>query len=368
MLSAIWNLAASALLVATGVQAAQNQLQQVTGNIGTNPTNVGMFVYKPSKLANPTPRIVAIHACHGKANDYFVGTQYATLADTYGYIVIYPNSPNTFDTCWDVNTNATLTHNGGGDSTGIASMVNYAIANYKVSASHVYVTGTSSGAMMTNVMSGSFPNLFQAASLYSGVAFGCFAGPGPADTWNTQCATGMVIKTAQAWGDEVRAAYPGYTGSRPKMIVWHGTADNVLYYPNYGEEIKQWTNVFGVSQTPSTTSTNNPDSGYTKTTYGANLVGYSAAGVGHTVPVHESIDLAWFGITGTTGSSSTVSSTTSHSTTTTAPPPPPSTTSPSSGGTVPHYGQCGGQGWTGGTKCVAPYTCTVSNPYYSQCL
>lgn len=33
------------------------------------------------------------------------------------------------------------------------------------------------------------------------------------------------------------------------------------------------------------------------TTYGTEVVGYSAAGVGHTVPVHETIDLAWFGIT-----------------------------------------------------------------------
>lgn len=49
------------------------------------------------------------------------------------------------------------------------------------------------------------------------------------------------------------------------------------------------------------------------------------------------------------------------------------TSSPTSGGgggsgTVAHYGQCGGQGWTGGTVCVSPYTCQVSNAYYSQCL
>ena len=32
------------------------------------------------------------------------------------------------------------------------------------------------------------------------------------------------------------------------------------------------------------------------------------------------------------------------------------------------YGQCGGQGWTGATTCVAGAVCTYSNPYYSQCL
>ncbi|KAG4034283.1 hypothetical protein MFRU_003g02530 [Monilinia fructicola] len=34
----------------------------------------------------------------------------------------------------------------------------------------------------------------------------------------------------------------------------------------------------------------------------------------------------------------------------------------------PAWGQCGGIGWTGATTCVAGYTCTYSNAYYSQCL
>ena len=64
--------------------------------------------------------------------------------------------------------------------------------------------------------------------------------------------------------------------------------------------MKQWSNVFGITQTKSTANT--PQSGYTQTIYGegtsttAQLVGYSASGVGHSVPVHESMDLAFFGI------------------------------------------------------------------------
>ncbi|THU93392.1 endo-1,4-beta-xylanase [Dendrothele bispora CBS 962.96] len=40
----------------------------------------------------------------------------------------------------------------------------------------------------------------------------------------------------------------------------------------------------------------------------------------------------------------------------------------SSSGTVAQWGQCGGIGYTGPTTCVAPYKCTVSNAYYSQCI
>ncbi|KAJ0158933.1 Polysaccharide monooxygenase Cel61a [Colletotrichum tanaceti] len=45
------------------------------------------------------------------------------------------------------------------------------------------------------------------------------------------------------------------------------------------------------------------------------------------------------------------------------------TTSAGGGGaTVPKYGQCGGQGWTGLTICAAGSTCQALNPFYSQCV
>lgn len=47
--------------------------------------------------------------------------------------------------------------------------------------------------------------------------------------------------------------------------------------------------------------------------------------------------------------------------------PPPSSTPPPTGGTVPRWGQCGGQGWTGPTVCQSPYTCKAQNQWYSQC-
>lgn len=40
----------------------------------------------------------------------------------------------------------------------------------------------------------------------------------------------------------------------------------------------------------------------------------------------------------------------------------------SSGETVPQYGKCGGDGYTGSTECAAGFTCKWSNAYYSQCL
>ncbi|KAF5327035.1 hypothetical protein D9619_004642 [Psilocybe cf. subviscida] len=325
----------------TSVYALSSSLTQITANFGTNPTNVKMFLYKPTALASPPPLIVAMHYCTGTAQAYFSGTNLAQLADQHGFLVIYPNAPASGG-CWDVNTNATLTHNGGSDSLAIANVARWAISSLGADASRVFATGTSSGAMMTNVMLGAYPDIFKAGSLYSGVPYACFAG---LNAWNTQCATGELILTPQQWGDRVRSGYPGFTGTRPKIQFWHGTVDTTLYPQNFWEEIKQWTNVFGVSQTPTTNVTNDPQTGYSRASFGSNVQAILAQGVGHTVPEHETDTLAWFGLSDLKPGGSTG---TAPSSTSTAPPT-------STGATAAHWAQCGGIGFTGPTgtsKCL----------------
>ncbi len=55
-------------------------------------------------------------------------------------------------------------------------------------------------------------------------------------------------KTAAQWGDIVRNADKDFTGTRPRIQLWHGTGDTTLTYSqNFPEEVLQWTNVIGVS-------------------------------------------------------------------------------------------------------------------------
>ncbi|PKS06106.1 hypothetical protein jhhlp_007940 [Lomentospora prolificans] len=269
------------------------------------PTNLGMYAYVPKNLKTPAPIIVAVHHCQGSAQGYSGETKYQPLADQHGFIIIYPNSKSGGG-CFDVASTATLTHDGGGDSQTIANMVKHAIDNFGGDPDRVYSVGTSSGAMMTNVLVGAYPDVFKAGSVYSGVPDGCFFVQGATATqdppgWANACADGQLTHTAEQWGDMVRSYYPGYNGTRPRMQIWHGTADNTLRYPNYQEQLKQWSNVLGLTEKQDTPNT--PQQGYTQTIYGegtaatAQLVGYSAQGVGHSVPHHEAMDLAFFGIT-----------------------------------------------------------------------
>ncbi len=279
---------AATLLAGTGFFAiapssSAATLTEVT-NFGANPTGLRMFEYVPANAGAHPALLVVNHYCGGSAQAMYSGTEFASLADQYGFIIVYPQVTRS-SLCFDVSTAGALTHNGNSDPAGIVSMVQWEEQHRGADASRVYTTGLSSGAMMTNVLLGDYPDVFKAGAAFAGVPFGCFATT-DGSMWNSACANGQVIKTPQQWGDLVRAAYPGYTGARPRMQLWHGTNDTTLYYANFGEEIKQWTNVLGVSQTPS--STDSPQPTWTRTRYGgtgtmAPVEGISVAGGTHNI-------------------------------------------------------------------------------------
>ena len=179
-------------------------------------------------------------------------------------------------------------------------MARYALTQYKGDANKVFVTGTSSGAMMTNVLAATYPDLFKAGSAYSGVPAGCFvSSSGGVDAWNSTCANGQSINTAATWATVVKNM--GGTAPYPKMQIWHGSADGTLRPQNYQETVKQWVGVFGLSETATSTQSNTPQSGYTTSNYaggnGTVLVqGIYAQNVGHTVPEHAPETMAWFGL------------------------------------------------------------------------
>ena len=109
--------------------------------------------------------------------------------------------------CFDVSSPGALRHDGNSDPAGIVSMV-VVVQHRNGDASRVFVTGASSGAMMTNVLLGDYPDVFQAGAAFAGVPFGCFATTdGRAGT--ARAPTASIIRTPQQWGDLVRAAYPG---------------------------------------------------------------------------------------------------------------------------------------------------------------
>ncbi|GIE97107.1 extracellular catalytic domain type 1 short-chain-length polyhydroxyalkanoate depolymerase [Paractinoplanes rishiriensis] len=334
--------AAAAAAITAGIvlpagTASAATLVEVTG-FGTNPTNLKMHLYVPDRVAANPALLVAVHYCTGTGPAFYQNTEFKSFADQYGFIVVYPSATRSGN-CFDNSSAGALSHSGNSDPAGIVSMVRYVQQRYGTDVNRTFVTGASSGGMMTNVLLGDYPDVFAAGAAFMGVPFGCFAAsagdptnPANQAGWNSACANGQVSRTPAEWGNLVRAAYPGYTGRRPRMQVFHGVTDTTLQYPNFGESIKQWTNVHGISQTPVFTDT--PQANWTRTRYGTNTVqapveGISVAGVGHSLPLSgmARMVIAFFGLDGTP---TTTPPTTTPTTTPTTPPTTAPTTPPTS--------------------------------------
>jgi poly(hydroxyalkanoate) depolymerase family esterase len=322
----------------TAGPAAAASLTRVTG-FGNNPSNLSMYVYVPNNVAARPALLVAIHYCTGSAQAFYSGgaADYVRAADQYGFIIVFPEATRSGQ-CFDVYSPQALKRGGGSDPDGIKSMVDYTKSKYNVDSSRVYVMGASSGAMMTNVMAAEYPDVFAAGTAFMGVPATCFSTGSASNTWNSQCSGGTIIKTAQQWGDAARAMYPGYSGSYPRMQLFHGTTDTTLSYPNFGEEIKQWTNLKGVSQTP--VLTDHPQSSWTRTRYGSSgtqapVEGISVSGVGHSLPLSGQVAYSIAFMGGLTSSTPPPVSTTPPPPVSTTPPPPVSTTPPPPVSTTP---------------------------------
>ncbi|MFN8075667.1 MAG: PHB depolymerase family esterase [Kineosporiaceae bacterium] len=323
-------LGAAAAVVAVPEAAHAATLQEIT-DFGDNPSHLRFFLYVPAKLQPKAPVLVVNHYCHGDATAMANGSQFDELAERYGYLAIYPQVTGRQDQCFDLASPGAIRHDGDTDPAGIRSMVAWTQAHYAVDPSRIFATGVSSGGMMTQELMGDYPDVFAAGAAFAGVPFGCFTiGTNIWSGWNSDCAQGKVTMSGRAWGDLVRAAYPGYQGRRPRLQLWHGVNDETVSYVTFGEAVKQWTDVLGLT---AASSVDHPTSLDTRSVYrdatGAVLLEtHSLAGTPHNLPVDAAAAIHFFGLDADPVPTSTAPTPTGTSPTPTATTPRPTTTRP----------------------------------------
>ncbi|MFF5171952.1 alpha/beta hydrolase family esterase [Micromonospora sp. NPDC000089] len=270
---------AAAALVAVAAPAQAASLTQVAG-FGSNPGNLAMYAYRPDGLPANAPAVVLLHGCTQNAAGYFANSGWQKYADLWKFALIVPqqSSANQSLSCFNWFVEGDISR-GQGEALSIRQMVDYATSNYGLDGRRVFVSGLSAGGAMTSVMLATYPDVFAAGSVIAGIPYRCSP---PAAT--STCQYSGVDKTPAAWGDLVRNAYPGYSGRRPRVSVWHGTSDTTVVPANATESRDQWTNVLGVSQTP--TSTSSLPAGTSMEVYGNDAVRvYRVSGMGHGTPV-----------------------------------------------------------------------------------
>ncbi|MGP3977502.1 extracellular catalytic domain type 1 short-chain-length polyhydroxyalkanoate depolymerase [Streptomyces sp. 8N114] len=229
--------------------SATAALEPVT-DFGSNPGALSMYRYTPDGLGAGRPVVVVLHGCTQNAATYFDGAGWQQAADKHGFSVVAPQqeTANNANRCFNWFQSGD-TGRGSGEALSVRQMVDRTVRDLDADPSRVYVTGLSAGGGMTSALLAAYPDTFAGGGVIAGLPHGCATSLVGAYS----CMNPGVSKTPDQWGDLVRAAHPVHTGPRPRVSVWHGTADTTVVPRNATESVKQWTNVLGADQTADAT-------------------------------------------------------------------------------------------------------------------
>jgi poly(hydroxyalkanoate) depolymerase family esterase len=234
-----------------GVAAPEDDLSggrlQEIEKFGSNPGSLRMLTYSPPDLAPGSALVVVLHGCTQTAAGYDHGAGWSTLADRFGFALLFPqqqklNNPNgCFN--WFLPGDISRDH---GEAYSIRQMVERIVKDKRIDRDRVFVTGLSAGGAMTSVMLATYPEVFAGGAIIAGLPYGAAN--------NVQQAFESMYQSpprpAREWGDLVRTA-SAHSGPWPRLSVWHGTGDTTVIPANAVEILKQWTDVHALPDTPS---------------------------------------------------------------------------------------------------------------------
>src|ERR1700722_1138218 len=138
---------------------AKSQLRE-TQNFGTNPGALRMFTYLPPNVSGEIPLVVVLHGCTQTAAGYDQGAGWSTLANRYGFALLFPeqqraNNPNG---CFNWFQTGDI-ERGHGEALSIRQMIAKMVSDHAIDARRVFVTGLSAGGAMTSVMLATYPDV-----------------------------------------------------------------------------------------------------------------------------------------------------------------------------------------------------------------
>ncbi len=254
-----------------------------TDDFGANPGALRMFSHVPSGLGADAPLVVVLHGCSQTAAAYDTGAGWSTLADRYGFALLYPEqqASNNANLCfnWFVSGD---TQRGQGEPASIRAMIETMVAEHQLDMDRIFITGLSAGGAMASVMLAIYPEVFAAGAIIAGLPHGAAK--------NVQEAFEAMFQAparpAPAWGDMVRRASP-HSGPWPRVSVWHGDADRTVVPANAKEIVKQWRDVHGLPEAPTLTEAVN---GHARDVWrdatGADVIeSYTIEGMAHGTPL-----------------------------------------------------------------------------------
>jgi poly(hydroxyalkanoate) depolymerase family esterase len=130
-------------------------------------------VYRPWQgVGRRRPLLVMLHGCNQTADDFAAGTRMSQRAARMGCIVVYvEQSAAAHPTrCWNW-FKAAHQEREEGEPSLIAGITREVIARYRADPGRVYVAGLSAGGAMAAIMGHTYPDLYAAVGIHSGLPY-----------------------------------------------------------------------------------------------------------------------------------------------------------------------------------------------------
>lgn len=192
-------------------------------------------LYVPSRYnkSRPAPLLVVLHGCTQNPDDIARGTRFNELAEQSGMLVAYPEQPQKYNglKCWNWFDSAHQTR-GKGEPALIASIAQRVMNDYSVDARRVFIAGLSAGGAMALTVAYGYPEMFAAAGIHSGIAYGAV----------TNVAGAMIaMKSGAPEPASLSAAVVRGMGSARHFpaIVFQGKADKSVNFVNSTQIVSQ---------------------------------------------------------------------------------------------------------------------------------
>ncbi len=205
---------------------------------GTHTCAAGTLDYKlyiPSGYhGQAVPLVVMLHGCTQTPDDFAAGTGMNGVAEAEGLLVAYPAQASTanISKCWNW-FEAAHQQREQGEPALIAGITRQVMAQYNIDPGRVYVAGLSAGGAMAAIMGATYPDLYAAIGVHSGLAPGCAQDLPSA------------FQAMQQGGPRRQSRI----GRPAPLILFHGDGDSTVHMCNADRLVQQWTAAAG-SQTP----------------------------------------------------------------------------------------------------------------------
>jgi poly(hydroxyalkanoate) depolymerase family esterase len=187
-------------------------------------------LFIPSRYRQqPLPLVVMLHGCTQSPEDFAAGTRMNFIAEEQTCLVVYPAQRREANQakCWNWFRTSDQ-HRDKGEPSLIAGITRQVMRDYSVDPNRVYVAGLSAGAAAAAIMGATYPDLYAAIGVHSGLACGA-ANDLPS------------AFVAMRQGGLAAASGPGnrpIPTDRPTIptIVFHGDRD-ITVHPSNGEDV-----------------------------------------------------------------------------------------------------------------------------------